>query len=96
MGKAEAVEERRKKDGARIAAGAKGAIEVSFNLASISAAIQSTEMQTSGKALFCGGGVSRAAVSQLLAGTTLAGGGSATKENRKEGRKRGRDAAAAG
>ena len=55
MGKAEAVEERRPKNGARIAAGAKGAIEVNFNLASISAAIQYTETHISGIRLFCGG-----------------------------------------
>jgi hypothetical protein len=52
LGKAEAVEERRKKNGARIAARAKGAIEVNFNLASISAAIQSTEKFTSGRRCF--------------------------------------------
>jgi hypothetical protein len=52
LGKAEAVEERRKKNGARIAAGAKGAIEVNFNLASISAAIQSTGMFISGRRCF--------------------------------------------
>ena len=77
MGKAEAVEERRKKNGARIAARAKGAIEVNFNLASILAAIQSTEMFISGRRCFAAAAYRRRC---RLATFRRA---DATKENRK-------------
>ena len=93
LGKAEAVEERRPKNGARIAAGAKGAIEVNFNLASISAAIQYTETHISGIRLFCGGASRRRLPFTALAACRRSRGGvAATKENRREGEKRGRAA----